>query len=139
MWDGRADLRWSMEQLAAEARPEPEEQDEFTASEHYDAARLEGCRRQVLAEALTTGARFADRTLRVGLSVVVGGYRVFPVLAVRKAALESLPRLHRHQVGGLPVDESFPEAIITDVLRAVSRELDPRGARQVSPARSASP
>ena len=177
MWDGQADLRWSMEQLADEALdragveldargfvvglpehdsglpvviepsrrafdvagldglmeaaqrqfealPEPEEQDEFTASEHYDAARLEGCRRQVLAEALTTGARFADRTLRVGLSVVVGEYRVFPVLAVRKAALESLPRLHRHQAGGLPVDESFPEAIITDVLRAVSRELD---------------
>ncbi len=177
MWDGQADLRWSMEQLADEALdragvdldargflvglpeadeslpvliepsrrafdvtgletllgsaqrqfdalPEPMEQDEFTASEHYDAARLEGCRRQVVTDALTNGARFADRTLRVGLSVVVGSYRVFPVLAFRESSLEALPRLHRHQASGLVIDESFPEAIITDVLRAASRELD---------------
>lgn len=104
--------------------PDPEEDDEFTASDHYDAARLEGCRRQVVTDALTTSSRLANRTMRVGLSVVVGQYRVFPVLAVRRDALETLPRLDREQVGGLPLEESFPEAILTDVLRAASRELD---------------
>lgn len=177
MFDGQADLRWSMEQLADEAferagldldargyliglpeadpaapvavepsrrafdltaldhaletaqqqfeqLPEPTHQDDFTASALYGAARLEACRRHVVAAALTDGARSTDRVVRVGLSVVVGSHRVFPVLAIDRAAMGGLPRLAPHQASGLVTDESFPEAIVADVLRAASRELD---------------
>lgn len=103
--------------------PQPTEPD-VALSDHYHAARLEGCRREALAAALTKAARFEDRTVCVGLSVRVGDYRVFPVLAVRSRPWREVNRLHRNTIDGLPLDESFPEAIVNDVLRAASRELD---------------
>lgn len=96
------------------------------AQEHWRAALLEGCRRQTVVEALTEAARFDDRELFVGMSVVVGHYRVFPVLAVRSDRWSDLACLNRDEIGALPVDTSFPEAVINDVLRAASRELDRR-------------
>lgn len=94
------------------------------AAEHQLAALLEGCRRQVVGEALTEAARFDGRRVLVGISVVVGEYRVFPVLAVLEDVWEDLPSLSRTHVDGLSVDVSFQEAVVHDVLRAASRELD---------------
>lgn len=65
------------------------------AREHFRAALLEGVRRDIVVDALTAAARFDDRTVCVGMSVVVGDYRVFPVLAVRSEPWESL---HRHAI-----------------------------------------
>lgn len=91
---------------------------------HQRAALLEACRREIVVEALTTAARFDDRTVCVGLSVVVGDYRVFPVLAVRTEPWEDIHRLRPLTVDGLALPESFPDAVVHDVLRAASRELD---------------
>lgn len=92
--------------------------------EHYLTALLEGCRRQVVREALCAAARFDDRTIFVGMSVVVGDHRVFPVLAVLSDPWNDLPKLSTTTIDGFAVATSFPEAVIDDVLRAASHELD---------------
>lgn len=92
--------------------------------EHHRAALLEGCRRQVVADALHHAAKFDDRAVVVGMSCVVGDYRVFPVLAVTEDSWDELPSLTSSNVDGHPVDTSFQEAVVHDVLRAASRELD---------------
>ncbi|MCE1178213.1 MAG: hypothetical protein LWW86_04175 [Micrococcales bacterium] len=114
------------EELFAQHEDQALAPDEEEPREHYLAALLEGCRRQVVADALTEAARFEDRTVCVGISVVVGTYRVFPVLAVATETWESRAMLSSTAVGGLPVDDSFPQAVVNDVLRAASRELDRR-------------
>lgn len=106
------------------------EVDEFRAdhphrdNEHYLAAREEGGRRQAMQAALTAAARFHDRSVCVGISVVVGEYRFFPILAVLSESWDDVAKLGRTTVDGLHVDASFIEAIINDALSAASRELD---------------
>ena len=97
---------------------------ELEEQEHYRLAVLEGCRRDAVVDALNQAARFTDRTVRVGMSVVVGDYRIFPVLAVLTEAWEDLETLETAEVDGLSVPTTFPEAVVLDVLRAASRELD---------------
>ncbi len=97
---------------------------ELEEQEHYRLAVLEGCRRDAVVDALHQAARFTDRTVRVGMSVVVGSYRIFPVLAVLTEAWEDLETLRISEVDGLSVPTTFPEAVVMDVLRAASRELD---------------
>lgn len=109
------------QQQIAEADDLP---DEDEGREHYLAALREGSRRQVVVEALTRAARFDNRTVCVGMSVVVGQYRVFPVLAVLSEPWDELPALSETTIDGLSVDPSFHEAVVNDVLRAASRELD---------------
>ena len=102
-------------------------QDEPDASwhpEHYLAALREGCRRQVVTEALTGAAQFDGRTVCVGLSVVVGAHRVFPVLAVLAEPWADLPKLTSGAGDGFSAAANFPEAVVNDVLRAASHELD---------------
>lgn len=115
---GKADGLY-LDQLEGDNTPDAGE-----AHEHYLAALREGCRRQVVVEALTQAARFDNRTVCVGMSVVVGHYRVFPVLAVLTEPWEELATLSSTTVDGLSVDASFHEAVVNDVLRAASRELD---------------
>ena len=115
---GNANVLYA-EQLKGEDTP-----DECDAHDHYLAALREGCRRQVVVEALTKAARFDNRRVCVGMSVVVGEYRVFPVLAVLSEPWDEQPTLSDTTVDGLTVDASFHEAIVNDVLRAASRELD---------------
>lgn len=98
--------------------------DELEEQEYFRDAVLEGCRREAVGEALRAASRADDRTAVVGLSVVVGAYRIFPVLAVLTEAWEEQPRLKVDSVDGLSVPISFPEAVVHDVLRAASRELD---------------
>ena len=101
--------------------------DESTATwhpDHYLAALREGCRRDVMREALTRAATFDDRVVHVGISIVVGDYRVFPVLAVLRDPASEVPRLRTTLADGLGVPGNFPEAVIDDVLRAASHELD---------------
>lgn len=108
-----------MRELAAEDVPA-----ELEEQEHYRSAVLEGCRRDAVVDALQQAARFTDRTVRVGMSVVVGDYRIFPVLAVLTEAWDDLDQLQVAEVDGLAVGTTFPAAIVHDVLRAASRELD---------------
>ncbi|MGX5692693.1 hypothetical protein ACWKWA_05900 [Dermacoccus abyssi] len=102
----------------------PHPADEEWHPEHYLTALLEGCRRQVLLEALDTAARFDDRRLFVGMSVVVDDHRVFPVLAVLSEPWAELPKLSTTTIDGFDAAACFPEAVIDDVLRAASHELD---------------
>lgn len=112
------------DELFAEQEERDDVPEELRAQDHYREAVMEGCRRQIVVEALTKAARFTGRTVVIGMSVVVGDYRVFPVLAVQTEPWEELPSLASTQVDGLSVDASFQEAIVHDVLRAASRELD---------------
>lgn len=114
-----ARLRRRLRELAREDLPE-----ELEEQEYFQRAVLEGCRREAVVDALQVAARFTDRTVCVGMSVVVGAYRIFPVLAVLTEPWEELPGLASDSVDGLGVPTSFPEAVVNDVLRAASRELD---------------
>lgn len=107
-----------------DALSDPEAEVPSAHSEHYLAALCEGYRRQVVTEALTEASRFDDRTICVGSSVVVGKHRVFPVLAVLTDPWLELPHLTRTYVDGFTADASFAEAVVNDVLRAASHELD---------------
>lgn len=114
-----ARLKRRLGELAQEDVPE-----ELEEQEYFQRAVLEGCRREAVVDALQVAARFTDRTVCVGMSVVVGAYRIFPVLAVLTEPWEELPGLVSDSVDGLGVPTSFPEAVVNDVLRAASRELD---------------
>lgn len=109
---------------AATATPPADAPDEGWHPEHYLTALREGCRRHVVREALTAAARFDDRTIFVGASVVVDEHRVFPVLAVLSDPWGDLPKLSATTIDEFVVATSFPEAVIDDVLRAASHELD---------------
>src|SRR5699024_9209988 len=95
------------DELFAEQEGRDDVAEELRAQDHYREAVMEGCRRQIVAEALTKAARFTGRTVVIGMSVVVGDYRVFPVLAVQTEPWEELPSLASTQVDGLSVDASF--------------------------------
>lgn len=114
-----ARLRRRLRELAREDVPEEVEEQEY-----FQRAVLEGCRRDAVVDALQLAARFTDRTVIVGMSVVLGDYRIFPVLAVLTEPWEEIARLASDSVDGLGVPTSFPGAVVQDVLRAASRELD---------------
>lgn len=122
--EGLGELMGRAEELYQRQLEHESTRDETTAPEHYLAALKEGCRREVVVEALTEAARFQDRTVCVGMSVVVGHFRVFPVLAVLSDPWRELPSLSTKSVDGFSVDASFQEAVVNDVLRAASHELD---------------
>lgn len=84
-------------------------------------------RRQVLAERLTEAARTGERVHFAGIGVGVGEWFVVPVVTIHADHWNDLARLRR--AGATDAGpRSFPDACVTAVLDAASRELDRRAA-----------
>lgn len=88
------------------------------------AAAAEPASTDDLTPRLETALTDEDRALVVGTGRIVGEHLVVPVLALARDPWEQLPRFTRDHVGGERVPTCYPEAVVREVLRAASRELD---------------
>lgn len=142
--EGLARLRWSMERLCDEALDRagveldpraylvavPEDPALPVRTEPGDAPFDSGVLEELRARPADVAAVLAractsdDRTVVSGSTQQVGDLQVTPVLAPVRDAWEQLPRLTRDTVDGSVVDRSLADAVVHDVLRAASRELD---------------
>lgn len=90
-------------------------------------ARLEDCRRDAIAAALEASESGKDRLFFVGYPRRVDKYRVYPVVSVLRAVWDHHPRLaHRHRDGRLMTIESLQHAVMREVVRTATADLDRR-------------
>jgi len=90
-------------------------------------ARLEECRRDSIAEALEASEPGAGRLFFVGYPRRVDDYRVYPVVSVVRTVWDRYPRLtHNHRDGRIATIESMQRAVIEEVVRTASADLDRR-------------
>ncbi|WP_367575549.1 hypothetical protein [Microbacterium galbum] len=87
--------------------------------------REEECRRDAIAQALSSSSAGAGRLFYVGYPRRVRQYRVYPVISVVSSAWERLPHLaHEHRDGRLTTIESLQYAVAEEVVRTASAELN---------------
>ena len=111
----RAQQRFARSKARREAG---DDENALAAAESY-------VRREVLAEKLGEAARTVGRQHFAGIGVPIGEWFVVPVLAIHADPWNDLARLRRTPAGDSS-PRSFPEAAVTAVLDAASRELDRR-------------
>lgn len=80
-------------------------------------------RRQVLSERFTEAARAGERVHFAGIGVHVADWFVVPLITIHSDHWDDLARLRRTPSSDAS-PRSFPEACVTAVLDAASRELD---------------